>query len=58
MDSGVCDLMSTCGEGLGNELFNVSGDDIQCQFCTKVSTSWQRRPFLGVLETLGTTFKP
>ena len=46
MDSGVCELMSACGEGLGNELVSVSGmssavsgDDIQCQFCTKVSSS-------------------
>jgi hypothetical protein len=36
LDSGVCDLMSACGEGVGNELFQMSGDDVECQFCTKV----------------------
>ena len=42
LDSGLCELMSSCGEGVGNEIFAISGDNVECQFCTKVNPLMQK----------------
>lgn len=60
MDDGLCELLSVCDDDKANEIVALSGDDIQCQFCTKVIKHWidvwtanvTESEFKQVLETL------